>query len=181
MSGPATPSSCAAGTVLSGLSLYKDRADPIALPDEEYPEWLWTLLDDSSATSSVAGVTLESTAGLSKGEARIVQKRNMRAVRSAQRSQEAAAAAAAASSAAATQAPNQTGGAPAGAGMSAVGALSDGEVAPPAGEAERLSGVAAVLIDGAETMSIEAEKEAKKALRKANREKIKARNFVGRR
>ncbi|KAJ2456035.1 hypothetical protein EV183_000378 [Coemansia sp. RSA 2336] len=38
-------SSAAHGTVLKGLNIYKDGKDPVALKDEEYPEWLWTLLD----------------------------------------------------------------------------------------------------------------------------------------
>ncbi|WYZ34889.1 hypothetical protein EsH8_I_001165 [Colletotrichum jinshuiense] len=43
---PATPiSSCPAGTVLNGLNYFKGRTDPVALPDEEYPEWLWTCLE----------------------------------------------------------------------------------------------------------------------------------------
>jgi large subunit ribosomal protein L54 len=33
-----------AGTPLKGLNFLKDRQDPVALPDEEYPEWLWTVL-----------------------------------------------------------------------------------------------------------------------------------------
>jgi large subunit ribosomal protein L54 len=43
---PAAPkSSCLPGTPLEGLNYYKDRQDPVALPDEEYPDWLWTVLD----------------------------------------------------------------------------------------------------------------------------------------
>lgn len=38
-------SSCPAGTVLNGLNYFKGKADPVALPDEEYPAWLWTCLD----------------------------------------------------------------------------------------------------------------------------------------
>jgi len=34
-----------AGTVLKGLNFLKGREDPIALPEEEYPEWLWHCLD----------------------------------------------------------------------------------------------------------------------------------------
>jgi large subunit ribosomal protein L54 len=26
----------------------KDQPDPVALPDDQYPAWLWTILDDSS-------------------------------------------------------------------------------------------------------------------------------------
>ncbi|RKP38126.1 mitochondrial ribosomal protein L37-domain-containing protein [Dimargaris cristalligena] len=34
------------GTVLKGLNFSIDKKDPVAKKDEEYPEWLWTLLDD---------------------------------------------------------------------------------------------------------------------------------------
>jgi large subunit ribosomal protein L54 len=42
-------SSCPPGTVLTGLSVIKDQPDPIALPDDQYPAWLWTVLDDNKA------------------------------------------------------------------------------------------------------------------------------------
>lgn len=35
----------AAGTTMEGLSVLKDKPDPVALEDDEYPAWLWTLLD----------------------------------------------------------------------------------------------------------------------------------------
>jgi large subunit ribosomal protein L54 len=38
-------SSVPAGTVLKGLNFYKDKQDPVALADEEYPAWLWRVLD----------------------------------------------------------------------------------------------------------------------------------------
>ena len=38
-------SSCPPGTVLNGLNYFKGKTDPVALPDNEYPEWLWTCLD----------------------------------------------------------------------------------------------------------------------------------------
>jgi large subunit ribosomal protein L54 len=31
---------------MKDLSVLKDKPDPVALPDEEYPEWLWTLTDE---------------------------------------------------------------------------------------------------------------------------------------
>lgn len=126
-------------------------------------------MEDPSTQLSHAGVILESTAGLSKGEARVVQKRNLRAVRSAQRGIEA------------KRVASGGAGAGAGAGMKAVGAPSEGIVAAPAGEAERLQGDAAMAVELASTRSVEAEMEARKALRKANREKIKARNFISKR
>ncbi|KAI9027518.1 mitochondrial ribosomal protein L37-domain-containing protein [Phycomyces nitens] len=41
-----TVSAAPAGTPLKGLNYLKDRQDPIALEDSEYPEWLWNLLDE---------------------------------------------------------------------------------------------------------------------------------------
>jgi large subunit ribosomal protein L54 len=31
--------------VLTGLNYLKGKKDPVALPDEEYPDWLWKCLD----------------------------------------------------------------------------------------------------------------------------------------
>ncbi|KAJ1956883.1 hypothetical protein EC988_001117 [Linderina pennispora] len=45
------PSIATQGTVLKGLNIYKDGKDPVALKDEEYPEWLWTLLDTPAEES----------------------------------------------------------------------------------------------------------------------------------
>ncbi|CCF40467.1 hypothetical protein CH063_02361 [Colletotrichum higginsianum] len=47
---PAPISSCPAGTVLNGLNYFKGRTDPVALRDEEYPEWLWTVLESKKVT-----------------------------------------------------------------------------------------------------------------------------------
>ena len=33
---------------MTGLSVVKDQPDPVALPDDQYPAWLWTILDDSA-------------------------------------------------------------------------------------------------------------------------------------
>jgi large subunit ribosomal protein L54 len=38
-------SSCPAGTVLTGLNYFKGKSDPVALADEEYPDWLWKCLE----------------------------------------------------------------------------------------------------------------------------------------
>ncbi|KAF8843651.1 hypothetical protein BDN67DRAFT_1008830 [Paxillus ammoniavirescens] len=38
-----TVSSCPAGTVLTGLNYLKGEPPILALPDEEYPTWLWDL------------------------------------------------------------------------------------------------------------------------------------------
>jgi len=47
-------SSCAAGTVLKGLNYFKGKTDPVALPDEAYPEWLWGCLDVMKKADSAA-------------------------------------------------------------------------------------------------------------------------------
>ncbi|KAJ2714460.1 hypothetical protein H4R19_001715 [Coemansia spiralis] len=47
--GTAPVSSAVHGTVLKGLNIYKDGQDPVALKDDEYPAWLWTLLDKTPA------------------------------------------------------------------------------------------------------------------------------------
>ncbi|KAG8912563.1 hypothetical protein FRC00_004251 [Tulasnella sp. 408] len=44
-SGTTPRSSCLPGTVLEGLTWLKDQKPVIAKPDEEYPPWLWTLLE----------------------------------------------------------------------------------------------------------------------------------------
>ncbi|KAG8685126.1 hypothetical protein FRC08_013287 [Ceratobasidium sp. 394] len=45
--GTKTPtSSCPAQTVLTGLNWQKGQPPVLALEDSEYPEWLWSLLDE---------------------------------------------------------------------------------------------------------------------------------------
>ncbi|KAJ4484321.1 mitochondrial ribosomal protein L37-domain-containing protein [Lentinula edodes] len=41
---PTPKSSCPADTVLTGLNYLKNQPPVLALPDEEYPPWLWTIL-----------------------------------------------------------------------------------------------------------------------------------------
>jgi large subunit ribosomal protein L54 len=45
-------SSCPAGTTLQGLNYFKGKTDPVALPDEEYPAWLWTCLEVQKKASA---------------------------------------------------------------------------------------------------------------------------------
>ncbi|WVR04656.1 hypothetical protein IAU60_001667 [Kwoniella sp. DSM 27419] len=52
--GKAVASSCPPGTTLTGLSILKDKPDPVALPDDQYPAWLWTLLSDTSKAHKAA-------------------------------------------------------------------------------------------------------------------------------
>jgi large subunit ribosomal protein L54 len=50
---------CVAGTPLNGLNYIKGKTDPVALADEDYPEWLWDCLEvqkkDSDAAEDDAG------------------------------------------------------------------------------------------------------------------------------
>lgn len=41
-------SSCPAGTVLSGLNYLKGQPPVLAMPDEDYPAWLWDLTNPKS-------------------------------------------------------------------------------------------------------------------------------------
>lgn len=34
---------------MEGLSVLKDKEDPVAMADDKYPEWLWTILDEPVA------------------------------------------------------------------------------------------------------------------------------------
>ncbi|RAK84077.1 hypothetical protein BO79DRAFT_240729 [Aspergillus costaricaensis CBS 115574] len=49
------PSSCAAGQKMNGLNYFKNKPDVVALEDAEYPEWLWSLLDDSKKNKTATG------------------------------------------------------------------------------------------------------------------------------
>ena len=40
-----------AGTPLKGLNYIKGREDPVALSEEEYPEWLWKCLEKETASN----------------------------------------------------------------------------------------------------------------------------------
>lgn len=49
----ATPrSTCPPGTILNGLNYFKGKTDPVALPDNEYPEWLWSCLDVTKGSAA---------------------------------------------------------------------------------------------------------------------------------
>lgn len=52
---PRLKSGTPTGTILKNINFYKNKSDPVALDDSEYPDWLWTLLDQRAATSAGAG------------------------------------------------------------------------------------------------------------------------------
>ena len=73
------------------MSIYKDKPDPVAKPDHEYPDWLWELLDDPAIKPKKALVVGDvDTTGMSKGEARAALKRGAKMARAAALQQAAA-------------------------------------------------------------------------------------------
>ncbi|KAL2122742.1 hypothetical protein VTJ04DRAFT_3197 [Mycothermus thermophilus] len=69
-------SSCPAGTVLTGLNYFKGKSDPVALPDEEYPEWLWRCLEVQKKTDESAdGAEVGDEFSKSKKQRRLAAKR----------------------------------------------------------------------------------------------------------
>jgi len=64
-----------AGTPLKGLNFLKGKQDPVALEDSEYPPWLWTVLEQSSANKdSGAGVDEGDLFSKSKKQRRVAAK-----------------------------------------------------------------------------------------------------------
>lgn len=51
---PRVVSSVPAGTVLKGCNVRKNGEDPVALADEEYPAWLWDVLDPEIQKAKIA-------------------------------------------------------------------------------------------------------------------------------
>ncbi|KAL2313104.1 54S ribosomal protein L37, mitochondrial [Schizosaccharomyces pombe] len=47
-------SSVLPGTILKGLCIKAGGVDPVAREDHEYPEWLWSLLDEPAPNSKTA-------------------------------------------------------------------------------------------------------------------------------
>ncbi|KAK1035729.1 hypothetical protein LTR33_016434, partial [Friedmanniomyces endolithicus] len=50
------PSSVPAGTVLKGLNFMKNKQDPVAMEDHEYPDWLWNVLAEKESQAAGTGV-----------------------------------------------------------------------------------------------------------------------------
>jgi hypothetical protein len=63
-----------AGTVMKDLSILKDKPDPLALPDNDYPDWLWTLTDEALADSQSGKKAAELDAEGQVGDARGIGK-----------------------------------------------------------------------------------------------------------
>jgi large subunit ribosomal protein L54 len=56
---PKVQSSVAAGTVLKGLNFMKNKQDPVAMEDHEYPAWLWEVLAEKKDAASSKGADAE--------------------------------------------------------------------------------------------------------------------------
>lgn len=65
-------SSCPAGTVLTGLNYLKSQPPVLAMPDEDYPAWLWNLTKPKTYEGSDPG---------SEGEKRRLRKENRQHLR----------------------------------------------------------------------------------------------------
>lgn len=48
-------SSCPPGTILTGLNYLKGQPPVVALPDEDYPPWLWKLLESKNLVDDGPG------------------------------------------------------------------------------------------------------------------------------
>ncbi|POS73812.1 hypothetical protein DHEL01_v207791 [Diaporthe helianthi] len=66
---------CPPGTVLSGLNYFKGKNDPVALPDNEYPEWLWSCLDVTKGSAAEEDADAGDEFSKSKKQRRIAAKR----------------------------------------------------------------------------------------------------------
>ncbi|KAG7292426.1 hypothetical protein NEMBOFW57_002461 [Staphylotrichum longicolle] len=68
-------SSCPEGTVLNGLNYFKGKTDPVALPDEAYPAWLWKCLEVQKKASAAADADAGDEFSKSKKQRRLALKR----------------------------------------------------------------------------------------------------------
>ncbi|UNI21120.1 hypothetical protein JDV02_007137 [Purpureocillium takamizusanense] len=66
---------CLEGTILSGLNYTKGGNDPVAMKDEDYPEWLWSCLDMAKKGTDVADEDAGDEFSKSKKQRRLAAKR----------------------------------------------------------------------------------------------------------
>ncbi|KAK0656535.1 mitochondrial ribosomal protein L37-domain-containing protein [Cercophora newfieldiana] len=72
-------SSCPAGTVLKGLNYVKGQTDPVALPDNQYPAWLWNCLEVQKKTDTAADAEAGDEFSKSRKQRRLAAKRKEQA------------------------------------------------------------------------------------------------------
>ncbi|KAI1142667.1 mitochondrial ribosomal protein L37-domain-containing protein [Hypoxylon sp. FL0543] len=68
-------SACPEGTVLTGLNYFKNHTDPVALPDDAYPPWLWKCLDVQKKADEEAEDDAGDEFSKSKKQRRLAAKR----------------------------------------------------------------------------------------------------------
>ncbi|XXG94007.1 hypothetical protein Hte_000258 [Hypoxylon texense] len=68
-------SACPEGTVLTGLNYFKNQTDPVALPDDAYPTWLWSCLDVQKKADEGADEDAGDEFSTSKKQRRLAAKR----------------------------------------------------------------------------------------------------------
>ncbi|ORY65829.1 mitochondrial ribosomal protein L37-domain-containing protein [Pseudomassariella vexata] len=68
-------SACPEGTVLQGLNYFKNKADPVALADDAYPEWLWRCLKVTEKHVEDGNTDAEAEFSKSKKQRRLAAKR----------------------------------------------------------------------------------------------------------
>ncbi|CAD6907165.1 unnamed protein product [Tilletia controversa] len=163
-------SACPPGTVLSGLGIFKDRAEPLALPDEDYPTWLWSLIETNNTTNS-GGLSIAGTGNMTKGELRVAQKKAMKELR--QKAESAKRAATRAAIAAAKK----------GAGKSGTQRAAVTAASQSLGEEVNIDSMTqtydpAVALAQAQQAAARDESRQRAELRKANKAKIKSNNFL---
>ncbi|KAJ6631116.1 mitochondrial ribosomal protein L37-domain-containing protein [Mycena sp. CBHHK59/15] len=64
-------SSCATDTVINGVNYLKGQPPILALPDDQYPEWLWTVLEERVWPDDGPGGRGERAARRKENKARI--------------------------------------------------------------------------------------------------------------
>ncbi|KAI6093328.1 mitochondrial ribosomal protein L37-domain-containing protein [Hypoxylon rubiginosum] len=68
-------SACPEGTVLTGLNYFKNQTDPVALPDDAYPTWLWKCLEVQKKADEGADEDAGDEFSKSKKQRRLAAKR----------------------------------------------------------------------------------------------------------
>ncbi|KAK4101644.1 hypothetical protein N658DRAFT_523742 [Parathielavia hyrcaniae] len=71
----ASLSSCTPGTLLNGLNYFKNKTDPVALPDEAYPSWLWKCLEVQKKADAATDADAGDEFSKSKKQRRLALKR----------------------------------------------------------------------------------------------------------
>ncbi|KAK0730447.1 mitochondrial ribosomal protein L37-domain-containing protein [Lasiosphaeris hirsuta] len=66
---------CRPGTILNGLNYFKGKTDPVALPDEAYPAWLWDCLEVQKKTADADGADAGDEFSKSRKQRRLANKR----------------------------------------------------------------------------------------------------------